>query len=237
MLTLFWSKILCRTNDERAFYKFSSIMLKEERELKLKIYPILGFAVIFPFIMLFNNLRTSSLEELVNGNSFLVIYFALLFVPSVVPLLQTSNYYKAHWVFYVAPSPSRALVYSATLKATLINYFLPILIPLSILFLWIFSFRIWMDLIIVLLGAIILTLVSYWIFIRDPYPFSNEPKHAQEGSMVKMFGAMFLVGIMTVIHMQVTIFSLEWLYILVLVISIFIGWKLTFFGRKQGADA
>lgn len=236
MLTLFWSKILCRTNDERAFYKFSSIMLKEERELKLKVYPMLGFAVIFPFIMLFNNLRMSSFEELSKGNSFMIIYFALIFVPSVILLLEYSNYYKAHWVFYVAPSRSRGLVYSATLKAAIINYFLPILIPLSLIFLWIFSTRILLDLVIVFLVAILLTVVSYWMFIKDPFPFSNEPKQAQESSMIKVFGSMFLVGIMAVIHMIVTIFSLEWLYILVLIICIFISWKLTFFRRESEAN-
>lgn len=236
-LTTFWSKVLCRTSEEKVFYRFSSIMLKEERELKLKIYPMLGFAVVFPFIMLFNNLRFSSYEEVASGNSFMVIYFALIFVPSVIPMLEFSNYYKAHWIFYVAPIPTRATVYSATLKATIINYFMPILIPLSIVFLWIFSFRIWLDIIIALLVAVGLTIVSYWIFIKDPFPFSNTPKQAQDNSMIKVFGSMFLVGVMAFVHMIVTIVSLEWLYILVLIISISIGWKLTFYSRKQKVDA
>ncbi|NME07734.1 hypothetical protein [Psychrobacillus sp. BL-248-WT-3] len=235
-LTSFWSSILCSTKEERAFYKFSSMMLKEERELKLKVYPMLGFAVIFPFIMLFNNLRMSSYEELANGNSFMIIYFSLIFVPSVVLLLEYSNFYKAHWVFYVAPMRSRGLVYSATLKATIINYFLPILIPLSLIFLWIFTFRIWLDLVIVLLVAVILTIVSYWMFIKDPFPFSNEPKQAQESSMIKVFGSMFLVGVMAFIHKIIGIVNLEWLYILVLIISIFIGWKLTFFRSKPSGN-
>ncbi|WP_277585813.1 hypothetical protein [Psychrobacillus antarcticus] len=224
-----WGIILCRTKEERTFYKFASLMLKKERELKLKIFPLLGFAIIFPFIFLFNNLTTSSFEEMRSGNSFMVIYFSLIMIPSVVQLLEYSGNSKGQWIFYAAPIKNKSVVYSATLKASFVNYFLPILTMLGVIFLWIFSFRIVLDLVVVLLAAIILTLVSYGIFIKGKFPFISSHEHTQSSGFFKVFASMFVVGIMVAIHAVVLIvpYGLS-VYAVLLLISIFIGWKLMF---------
>ncbi|MCK1997982.1 hypothetical protein MPH47_12230 [Psychrobacillus psychrodurans] len=228
-LQLVFAKILCRTKEERTFYKFASLMLKEERELKLKIFPLLGFAVIFPFIFLFNTLSTSSYEEMKSGNSFMVIYFALIMIPSVVQMLEYSGNYKGQWIFYAAPIKNKSIVYSATLKASIMNYFIPILTMLSVIFLWIFSFKIILDLVVVLLATIALTLVSYGIFKKGKFPFTSSHEHTQTNAFFKVFGSMFIVGLMAALHAVVLIipYGLP-IYAFILLISIFIGWKLMF---------
>ena len=228
-LQLVFAKILCRTKEERTFYKFASLMLKEERELKLKIFPLLGFAVIFPFIFLFNTLSTGSYEEMKSGNSFMVIYFALIMIPSVVQMLEYSGNYKGQWIFYAAPIKNKSIVYSATLKASIMNYFIPILTMLSVIFLWIFSFNIILDLVVVLLATIALTLVSYGIFKKGKFPFTSSHEHTQTNAFFKVFGSMFIVGLMAALHAVVLIipYGLP-IYAFILLISIFIGWKLMF---------
>ncbi|MFJ7826162.1 hypothetical protein [Psychrobacillus sp. NPDC096623] len=224
-----WARILCRTKEERTFYKFASLMLKEERELKLKIFPILGFSIIFPFIFLFNTLSSGSFEEMKSGNSYMVIYFALIMIPSVVQMLEYSGNYKGQWIFYAAPITNKSIVYSATLKASIVNYFIPILTMLSVLFLWIFSFRILLDLVVVLLAAIMLTLVSYGIFSKGMFPFISSHEHTQTNAFFKVFGSMFMVGLMAAIHALALIipYGLP-VYAVILLISIFIGWRLMF---------
>jgi hypothetical protein len=228
-LQLVFAKILCRTKEERTFYKFASLMLKEERELKLKIFPLLGFAVIFPFIFLFNTLSTGSYEEMKSGNSFMVIYFALIMIPSIVQMLEYSGNYKGQWIFYAAPIKNKSIVYSATLKASIMNYFIPILTMLSVIFLWIFSFKIILDLVVVLLATIALTLVSYGIFKKGKFPFTSSHEHTQTNAFFKVFGSMFIVGLMAALHAVVLIipYGLP-IYAFILLISIFIGWKLMF---------
>ncbi|MCZ8532221.1 hypothetical protein [Psychrobacillus psychrodurans] len=228
-LQLVFAKILCRTKEERTFYKFASLMLKEERELKLKIFPLLGFAVIFPFIFLFNTLSTGSYEEMKSGNSFMVIYFALIMIPSVVQMLEYSGNYKGQWIFYAAPIKNKSIVYSATLKASIMNYFIPILTMLSVIFLWIFSFKIILDLVVVLLATIALTLVSYGIFKKGKFPFTSSHEHTQTNAFFKVFGSMFIVGLMAALHAVVLIipYGLP-VYAFILLISIFVGWKLMF---------
>ncbi|MEK5146758.1 hypothetical protein MKX53_06930 [Psychrobacillus sp. FSL K6-4615] len=224
-----WARILCGTKEERTFYKFATLLLKEERELKLKIFPLLGFAIIFPFIFLFNTISSSSFEEMRSGSSFMVIYFSLIMIPSVVQMLEYSGNYKGQWIFYAAPIKNKALVYSATLKASIMNYFIPILAILSVIFLWIFSFRIFLDLVVVLLATIVLTLVSYGIFSKGKFPFISSHEHTQTNGFIKVFGSMFLVGVMAAIHAFILLipYGLP-IYAVILFISIIIGWKLMF---------
>lgn len=68
---------ICRTKEERAFYQFASIMMKQERDFKLKVYPSLGFAVVIPFIFIFNNLSTGDVDFTVSKTYFLCIAVCL----------------------------------------------------------------------------------------------------------------------------------------------------------------
>ena len=224
-----WSKVLCKTKDERTFYKFATLMLKEEREIKLKIYPMLGLSIIFPFIFLYNNLRTGTYVELISGNSFMVIYFSLIMIPSVVQMLGYSSHHKGQWVFYIAPITNRSIIYSATLKACIINYFVPILLSVSIIFLWIFSFRIVLDIVVLFLVAIFLTLASYHIYNKNQYPFSSTLEHTQDNSFIKGLVSMILVGVMAGLHALITFlpFGLP-IYTIVLLFTNVIGWKISF---------
>lgn len=228
-LASFWSKLLCRTKEERTFYLFSSLMMKQERDLKLKIYPQLGMAFIFPFIFLLADLRDSSFEDLGRGYKYMMIYFSLIMIPTVVHMLKFSGTYKGQWIYRAAPIRHEASMYSGTLKACIINYFLPIFLILSTLFIWIFSFRILPDLLVVLLVAIAMTLVSYRILNGEVYPFSSSPEHTQDASGLKVFGSMLVIGFFVIVHF---IFSKIpyglFAYILILIIGILIGWKITF---------
>ncbi|WP_144511247.1 hypothetical protein [Bacillus sp. FJAT-22090] len=236
-LAKFWAKILCKTKEERTFYMFSSLMMTQERDLKLKIYPQLGVAFIFPFIFLFTDLRNSSFAEIGLGNKFMMIYFSLIMIPSVVYMLKFSGTYKGQWIYRAAPIQHETSMYSGTLKACIINYLLPIFLILSTVFLWIFSFRILPDLLVVLLVAITMTLVSYRILNGEVYPFSNSPEHTQDASSIKVFGSMLVIGFFVIVHLFFSKISYGlYVYMLILIIGILIGWKRTF-PRKLTREA
>lgn len=74
-------------------------MMKTEREFKLKVYPSLGFSIIFPFIFLFNFLREKGLSGIASSRLYLVIYFCALILPSVIIMIKYSGNYKGAFVF------------------------------------------------------------------------------------------------------------------------------------------
>ncbi|MFP3442887.1 hypothetical protein R0K18_34645, partial [Pantoea sp. SIMBA_133] len=62
------ASLLTTSKEEHAFYQFAERMLKNERDLKLKIYPSLGFAIIFPFVFLYNGYSAGgSLDSITSG--------------------------------------------------------------------------------------------------------------------------------------------------------------------------
>src|SRR5699024_11552690 len=70
----FLGKILCTAKEEKYFIFAYQIMAKE-REFKLKVFPSLGMAMVFPFIFLFIFLQDSSPEALRGVHPYLYITF------------------------------------------------------------------------------------------------------------------------------------------------------------------
>ncbi|TQR21011.1 hypothetical protein [Psychrobacillus vulpis] len=224
-----WSKVLCRTTEEQTFFSFSSLMMKQERDLKLKIYPQLGIASIFPFIFLFNDIRMDSYEVAVTGNGFMFVYFSLLMIPNVVHMLKFSSNFKGHWIYRAAPIENEFSIYRSTLKACIVNYFLPVYFLVSAIFIYIFSVRIIPDLLIVLLVAIAMTLFAYVVLNGETYPFSNTHEHSQDISTFKVLGSILFIGIFALVHFFVLKITYGiYVYMILLVIGNVIGWRLVF---------
>ncbi|GGA72824.1 hypothetical protein [Ornithinibacillus halotolerans] len=224
-------RLLCFSKEERAFYRFASIMISRERDFKLKVYPSLGMGLIFPLIFLYNNLGYQSFEALSESKSYLTIYFCNIIIGVVVFMLQYSGKYKGAWVFYTTPIKKHSIIYSATLKAFFVKLYLPILFILSIVYVWIFSFRIIPDLIVILFSGIILMLISYKMFSVAKIPFTEPIESAQQGggSSVKIILLMILVGIFATIHFAISTITFGiYVYLFILVIVSIVLWKIIF---------
>ena len=224
-------KFICFSREERIFYRFSSIMISRERDFKLKVYPSVGMSLVFPIIFLFNNLSSQTLEELGQGRSFLTIYFSNIIVGTVVYMLQFSAKYKGAWIFQTTPIQKHAIVYSATLKAVFVKLYLPIVLVLAVLYIWVFSFRILPDLAVVVVSALLQLLISYKMFNNGKYPFTEPIETAQHGGgpAGKIFVLMLIVGVFTILHLIVTFLPFAiYGYLVVLIVLTAIFWKMIF---------
>lgn len=223
-------RILCLNKEERIFFRFVSIMMSQERDFKLRIYPALGLAFVFPFIMLFNQLNTSSLSEISEGYSYFTIYFSNIIIGTVVYMLKFSQKYKGAWIFQVTPIRCHSQFYSAALKAFFVKLYLPIYGVLSVIYLVIFSTKIVPDLIVMLLSTILLMLISYKILNNGIFPFSEPVETAQQsGSSLKTFFIMIFVAIFAGIHFVVkSVPSGLYIYLVVLLMIVIGSWKVIF---------
>ena len=88
---------ICRSKEERAFYRFTTLMMKHERDFKLKVYPSLGFSFIIPFIFIFTTMNNRGFNQ-AGSKSYLTIYFSMLIIPTVVMMLRYSGKYKGAWI-------------------------------------------------------------------------------------------------------------------------------------------
>ncbi|MEK5039736.1 hypothetical protein [Sporosarcina sp. FSL K6-3457] len=224
-----WSRITCRNNEERVFFRFATLMMKQEREFKLKVYPVLGMSLVFPFIFILSELRDRTWADIATGKMFLFIYFGNLMIPSIIFMLKFSSSYKGSWLFKAAPIQHQSAAYSGALKAYLVKLYMPIFLVLSIAFTWIFTVRILPDLLAVLLAGIAQTLITYKMINDEEYPFSKSFEFAQDAGTAKMMLLSVVTGVFVIGHLIATSFDFGiYIYIVVLLFAVLLGWRRVF---------
>jgi len=224
-----WVKLFCRNKEEKTFFRFGALMMQQEREFKLKVYPSLGFSLVFPFIFIFTQLQMRTLADISTGKMFLFIYFGNMMIPTIVHTMQFSVNHKGSWLFKAAPLQHPTAAYSGTLKAFLVKLYMPVFILLSIAFIAIFSWRIVPDLFAVFLGAILQTLLTYKWLNSGSFPFSQSFEFTQSEGSAKLLSVTLLGGIFVIGHLiAIAITGGVYAYIALLLVAIFIGWRMVF---------
>ncbi|WP_312369663.1 hypothetical protein [Lachnoclostridium sp.] len=191
--------IVCSTKEERTFFHFATKMVKYEREFKLRVYPTLGFAFVFPFIFLFTSMQNGGFHQMASSNAYYNIYFCALFLPTVILMMRYSANYKGAWIYKVMPIHELAPVFKGTLKAFLVNLLLPLYVLECIIFTWIFGARIIPDLIVVLLNIFIYTVICFKK-LKIELPFTRPFEPGQEGNQGAVILLMLVLGILCLIH-------------------------------------
>jgi len=202
------SKVIIKDKIENTFYHFTKSMLKNERKLKLKIYPNLVFAIIFPIIMIASMTRNvSSIEELVNtirgGHHYLYMYLTILMISGMGAMLTGSEKFKGAWIYGVLPIESPKQVYKGMSDAFLIKYAIPTFLVSMIPFLFIYKGKIVLDVIIGLFAMIVAFLINIRV-VKLALPFSESVDKVQNGNYVVLLTMLFVNGAMAGIHFIVS---------------------------------
>lgn len=224
----YFLSFICRTSEERAFYRFASLMMKQERDFKLKVYPSLGFSFVIPFIFMFNMMRSDNVDYS-TSISYLNIYFSMLIIPSAVMMLGHSAKYKAAWIYKVFPIKDYTDLQKGSLKAFLIKLYIPLYIVLSIVFCFIYGPRIIPDLLIVLVASCLYTIICY-IGFESKIPFTKPFDEIGDGQSWKSLILFIPLGILAFLHYLLTTSGSYgiFIYFIVLVIVNFFSWKYLF---------
>ncbi|MCJ1909993.1 hypothetical protein [Planococcus ruber] len=223
------AKLLCRSKEERIFFRFAASMMKKEREFKLKVFPALGMSLFFPFLFIFTYPREGGLEEISGGSMFLFVYFCNFMIPSLVYMLRFSEGYKGGWLFRAAPIVKTSRAYSGAIKAFFVKLYLPVFLVVSILFIWIFSARILPDLAAVMLGGLLQTLITHKVVTEDEFPFSASFEFAQEAGTGKMLVLTLMTFGFVLAHFiaMATTWGI-YVYLVILLAALWILWKRVF---------
>lgn len=225
----FWAKILCRTNEERAMFRFAGLMMEKDREFKLKVYPVLALSLFIPFLFVVNQTRFSSMEEVSSGNGYLSIYFCNFMIPAVIQMLQYSGNDKASWIFKTTPLEQITSTYSATLKSFIVKLYMPIFLVVSIGFTWLFSVSLLPQLVIIFLAGILQTLVTYKLLDNEIHPFSKSFKFIKEAKSAKTLLLALVTGLFYgAHHLALKVPYALPIYFILLLGAVVIGWALIF---------
>lgn len=222
------AEIVCRNREERAFYRFARSMIKTERDFKLKVYPSLGFSLIFPFIFIFNQLQMESFESIRESKWYLSLYLSVMMIPNILMMLKYSGRHKGAWVYRTAPVELLRSVYTGTIKAFVVRLFMPVYILLSVIFISIFGFRIIEDILVIFLSSILYIIIGFSL-IKGSLPFSESFEAAQDSAGWKLIPFFLLIGVFLGIHFLFTLLSYgTYIYLVILLIVVVVSWRLAF---------
>ncbi|MGN7479344.1 hypothetical protein ACTHOQ_16005 [Solibacillus silvestris] len=223
---------ICATSEERAFYRFAALMMKQEREFKLKVYPSLGFAFIIPFIFMFNGVRIENVDYS-SSMGYMFIYSSMLIIPAAVLMIGHSAKYKAAWIYKIFPMKDFTDLKKGSLKAFLVKLYIPLYAVLSIVFCLIYGVRIIPDLLAVLVASFLYTVICY-IFHDSQIPFTKPSNEINDDQGWKNLLLMIPLGLIAGAHyfMTVKIAYGTIIYLLLLIIINFSVWKTVF--RRTG---
>ncbi|MNS11357.1 hypothetical protein D3C72_428990 [compost metagenome] len=231
-LTDLIAKWVSGSREEMTFFRFAAKMMSTERDFKLKVYPTLGFSIIFPFIFFFMNFHEGGLKGIASSQMYLFIYFCALLVPTVVMMLKYSGSYKGSWIYQIAPISHTAPIYKGTLKAFLARLLIPMFILESIIFIAIFGMRILPDLLDVLLMLPLYTLICFMV-LRKALPFSEAFEATQQKEALLTIPLMLILGVFAGIHyLSSWVGYGVYIYMGLLLVLNMVGWGTVFRARS-----
>lgn len=187
------SKIVCRDQEERIFYRFAINMMKNEREFKLKVYPTLGYSLIIPLIMILS-IYGSNLKDHMSWKLFLFIYFCGLMLPNIVVMIRCSVSFKAAWLYKALPIKNYASIFKGTMKAYILRLFAPMFLVEAVIFTALLGFQILPHLMVVFINMMIYNILCF-IVLNKTLPFSRSFDTIQQTETGRMMGLMFILGI------------------------------------------
>lgn len=227
------SKIFSKNKVQNSFFRFTENMITTERKIKLRIYPSLAFAVVFPFIFIMNEMgRNDSfnkgLQGISSGNYHLYIYLSVLMLANTFPIIYNSEKYKGAWIYRAMPMEKPAPIYKGALKAYIFKFVVPVYLILSLIFLTIYGFKIILDLIVIFLN-LLLFIILIFHFTKKELPFYKDFDNDKRGGIVIMMCSFAYVGASAIIHNLAIKYTFgTTIYGTVILLLLFVYWNISF---------
>lgn len=231
--------LFSKTPTEKTFIKFTRIMLKKERSVKFKVYPLLAMAFAFPIIFLvmsaFDQEGVPFLLALKDRSTVFYFYLSTLMVSQLIMLTSFSDSYKGAWIYGVMPIEDKQEVLKGSIKGLLMTYLLPVATVFLCIGLYLYGIYAILDFAIIFSASYIAMMISFKTN-KKKYPFSEKftQDSQKEGSTQNFFITAGVVGGCFIIH-RLLQNNLLYLMIFAAIIMIFdlIMWQLAFKGNWE----
>jgi hypothetical protein len=204
------AKLLCSTDHERLFFRFTQLLSGNERKLKLRLYPTLAFSVFMPFVFMLNSLgrgKTAAdfFDDISNGTYHLGLYFTAIMLGSTMQLLKNSENYRGAWIYRALPLESPVPVFKGALKGFLLRFIIPIYLFTSLIFVIICGIRIIPDVLLIFFNMMLLILLIYR-FTKKELPFYKDFQYTQDGNTTGFIMlCFFITGLLGGAHYLMTL--------------------------------
>jgi hypothetical protein len=201
------SRIITTTAAERMGFLFAWKLMARSREFKLKVYPGIGYLLVYAFIMFYGKdvSMTDFTEESRRGKIIVItgLYFSCIILNMAIGQMVFSEKYKAAWLFYTTPLKTPGDILLGGIKAALMQFYFPFAAFILFFGVALAGFRIVPN---ILLGvANVLLIASLLVYAGHRFfPFSMAQSNQEKtGSFLRNLMILIVAGVMALGHMLV----------------------------------
>jgi ABC-2 type transport system permease protein len=229
-----WTKLANRmatllTNDseERVGFLIVWNLSGRLRDFKMKVYPGIGYIVVIFGFMIYNTFRRiedvdDAIKMMDTGLVLGITYVSGLLLLTAVNQLQFSDNFKASWFYLVAPVSTPGHIISGALKAAIAKFYLPVVVFVAAVVIYLFDWRAIPNLILGFSNVILSCLIISMVTFRS-LPFSSAQSSAnQTGMMLRTFGCMAIATLIGAVHYF--IYSFIPVVIIGILLSVIASW-------------
>jgi ABC-2 type transport system permease protein len=125
------SKLFTKSRAEKMGFRFAWKMMDRSRDFKLKVYPGIGYILVYIFIMFYGKEYTLEdfTEQSDRGKLVIIsaIYFTSFILTMAINQMVFSEKYKASWIYYARPLAKPGDVILGGVKAAIFKFYIPLL--------------------------------------------------------------------------------------------------------------
>jgi ABC-2 type transport system permease protein len=208
------TSLFTRTQVEKMGFLFTWKMMARSRDFKLKVYPGIGYIIIYLFIMFYGKRFQVSdfTDETYRGKVVILsaIYFTSFILTMAINQMVYSEKYKAAWIFYSTPVTKPGDIVLGATKAAIFKFYIPLVTLTIIASIGMVGLKIIPNLVLGLSNELLISTLVVYAGNRY-FPFSSaQSTNVKTGSFLRnMFifiisgliaaGHFFIYGIMPVV--------------------------------------
>jgi ABC-2 type transport system permease protein len=197
------SKIFTGTPAEKGAFEFVWKITARDRKFKLRVYPLLGYMLIYPLFFFGSSKgglseRIASMRES-ESLSLVVIYFCFTIFLSIKGQITQSEDFKASWIFNLAPITQPGEVLSGAFRSVLVKFMLPTFLFLGVIITFLWGIHLLDDLVFGGLTIINLNLLNA-IGGTNKLPFSTEVTNKGGGTFARNLLFFMVSGVVGLVH-------------------------------------
>ncbi len=188
---VFLSAWLSKPGPERMAFLHTWKMTSRSRDFKMKVYPSLGYLVVY-LVMMFLNTKKFNFASIQNQTtSGKIIYITLIYFCSFILILAISQImysdkFKAAWIYFITPIAKPGLLISGAVKSMVAKFYLPMVTILSIVAIAVMGPTIIPNLILGLCNQLLIVNVIAYITVRN-LPFAQMQNQGKAGFIRGLF--------------------------------------------------
>ena len=216
------AKLITKPGTERMGFLFTWYMMARSREFKMKVYPSIGYLIVYVALFFFNakHLSLRDIQDQTTKGRVVIItalYFSSLLLSMAVMQLVYSEKYKAAWLYFITPVNVPGEIINGAVKAAIVKFFLFFIFVLAIPGIALAGISFIPNLLLAVINQMVICYMLVYLGNKE-LPFAkNQSMEAKTGNFMRNLFRMVVPISIAVLHYF--IYTSIPLVILVLIVS------------------